>query len=60
MTAEELLKDFEDCYGPCGKMCLSCPEAHYLREIKEVIENLLNENTELRKRVAQADSMLFF
>ena len=60
MTAEELLKDFDDCYGPCGKLCLSCPEARYLKEIKEVIEGLLKENHELRMQAAQVNSVLYF
>ena len=51
MTAEELLKDIDNCYGPCGQLCLSCPEAHYLREIKEVIEGLMKERDNLRRAV---------
>lgn len=56
MTAEELLNEIDDCCGPCGQLCLSCPEARYLREIREVVENLLMENRALRQQVEQAKS----
>jgi hypothetical protein len=49
MTPEELLDDLETCRGPCGKLCLSCPEGWYLSEIRDVIVNLMKENEELRK-----------
>lgn len=48
MTPEELLKDLEECTGPCGRMCLSCPESRYVAEIHEVLEKLINENNRLR------------
>ena len=48
MTAEELLKDLETCTGPCGRMCLSCPESRYVAEIHEVLESLIKENEALR------------
>ena len=48
MTAEELLKDLETCTGPCGRMCLSCPESRYVAEIHEVLESLIKENETLR------------
>lgn len=48
MTAEELIEDINSCYGPCGKLCLSCPEAHYLREIKQVVEDLMLERDRYR------------
>lgn len=51
MTAEELLEDFETCTGPCGRMCLSCPESRYLAEIRDVIVGLLEENERLREKV---------
>lgn len=43
MTAEELIDDIDNCHGPCGNLCLSCPEAHYLQEIRQVIINLMRE-----------------
>lgn len=48
MTAEELLKQIDDCNGPCTKICVSCPEGKYLKEIRDVILNLLEENKELK------------
>ena len=51
MTAEELLKDLETCTGPCGEMCLSCPESRYVAEIHDVLVSLMNENKALRKRL---------
>lgn len=47
MSPEELLKDLEECTGPCGRMCLSCPESRYVAEIHEVLEKLINENKAL-------------
>lgn len=49
MTPEELLKDLETCTGPCGRMCLSCPESRYVAEIREVLIFLMSENDRLRK-----------
>lgn len=51
MTAEELLKDLETCTGPCGEMCLSCPESRYVAEIHDVLVSLMNENKTLRKNL---------
>ena len=48
MTAQELLDEIDDCYGPCCKICISCPEGHYLKEIREVVAELLRENKELK------------
>lgn len=48
MTPDELLKDLENCTGPCGRMCLSCPESRYIAEIHDVLIKLINENKKLR------------
>jgi len=48
MKPEDLLEDIETCRGPCGKLCLSCPEGWYLKEIREVLVNLMEENEKLR------------
>lgn len=48
MTPQELLEDLETCTGPCGRMCLSCPESRYIAEIRDVIIKLIDENTRLR------------
>ncbi len=53
MTPKELLEDLETCTGPCGRMCLSCPESRYVAEIHEVLENLINENEKLRRSLAE-------
>lgn len=49
MTAEELLKDLETCTGPCGRMCMFCPESRYVGEIHEVVKQLIDENKKLRE-----------
>jgi hypothetical protein len=49
MTAKELLKDLDTCTGPCGNLCLSCPESRYLPEIREVLVRLMEENEKLRR-----------
>ena len=59
MTAEELLKDIDECCGPCGEMCLSCPESRYLQEIKDVIEGLLEENRKLKLEISQKQTDSF-
>lgn len=48
MTPEELLNDLETCTGPCGRMCLSCPESRYIKEIRDVLVGLMEENKQLR------------
>lgn len=48
MTPYELLKDLETCTGPCGRMCMSCPEGRYIAEIHDVVEKLIHENERLR------------
>lgn len=53
MTAKELLDDLESCTGPCGRMCLSCPESRYVAEIHEVLLTLMNENDRLRRVLAE-------
>ena len=53
MTPKELLKDIEDCTGPCGNLCLSCPESRYLPEIHDVLKALMEENEKLRSALAE-------
>lgn len=52
MTPEELLEDIETCTGPCGRLCLSCPESRYLEEIHDVLKNLIEENNKFRRTLA--------
>lgn len=49
MTAEELLEDLKTCTGPCGRMCLNCPESRYVKEIYDVVAGLMDENQRLRE-----------
>ena len=67
MTAEELIHDIDTCHGPCGDLCLSCPEAHYLKDIREVVVGLMDENkklhqciTQLQKDLSMLDGLIFF
>lgn len=60
MTAEELLKEIDDCVGPCGRICISCPEGAFLKEIRDVIIALQKENHELRLQASQLNNIMFF
>ena len=53
MTPQELLDDLDTCTGPCGRMCLSCPESRYVAEIREVLVGLIQENEELHRLLMQ-------
>lgn len=50
--AFELLDELEECEGPCGKLCLHCPEAYALAHIKEVVNDLIAELEEANAGVA--------
>lgn len=41
--AVALLIELEECEGPCGKLCLHCPEAYALEHIKKVVHLLMME-----------------
>lgn len=60
MTAEELIADIDSCYGPCGKLCMSCPEAHYLKDIRDVVIALMKERDDLRRQVSSLENYIFF
>lgn len=54
-TPEEMLYDIDHCTGPCGQLCMSCPEAFALRDIRKIIADLLEENKKYKaifKRIA--------
>ena len=51
MTAEQLIEELDDCYGPCGRLCLSCPEARYLKEIRAVVVGLMDERDALKQQL---------
>lgn len=55
MTAEQLIEELDDCYGPCGRLCLSCPEARYLKEIRDVVVALMAERDKYKKMIEIAD-----
>lgn len=57
MTAEELIRQIDDCYGPCDLVCLSCPESRYLPDIREVVVNLMKERDDLKDRVAYLEKL---
>ena len=42
-TPEEVLQAIDECYGPCTKICISCPAGEFLREIRDVIIKLMEE-----------------
>lgn len=60
MTAEEAIHEIDACYGPCGEMCVHCRSAYHLKEYRDVIATLLDENKELRGRVAELSEMVRF
>lgn len=60
MTAEEAIHEIDICRGPCGEMCVSCRSAYHLKEYRDVIAQLLEENKELRRRVADLSEMVRF
>ncbi len=51
LTPEQLLEDIKNVEGPCLRMCAYCPEQAYLGEIKEVVEELLSENKQLKEEL---------
>ena len=60
MTAEDAIREIDSCYGPCGEMCVSCRSAYHLKEYRDVIAELLEENKQLRQRVADLSEMIHF
>ena len=53
MTPEELLRDIDECYGPCSELCISCPEGHYLKTIRDVLVDLIDERNKYRDLCAE-------
>ena len=60
LTAEEAIHEIDSCYGPCGEMCVNCRSAYHLKDYRDVIIELLNENKDLRKRVAELSEIVRF
>lgn len=50
--ALELLDELEKCEGPCGKLCLHCPEAYALAHIKKVVTDLIAELEDANAEIA--------
>ena len=46
---EQMIYDLENCTGPCGRLCINCPQGHYLDIIKETIQDLMDERDKYRK-----------
>lgn len=60
LTPEEAIHEIDNCYGPCGEMCASCRSAYHLKEYRDIIANLLEENKELKQRVSDLSEMIRF
>jgi len=51
MRATELLDEIDNCYGPCSRICVSCPLGEGLREIRDVVAELLADNRALSEEI---------
>lgn len=60
MTAEEAIHEINSCYGPCGEMCVNCRSAYHLKDYRDVIVELMEENQKLRDRVSELSEMVRF
>lgn len=60
MTPEEAIHEIDACRGPCGDLCASCRSAYHLKDYRDVIADLLAENKQLHKRVAELSEMVRF
>lgn len=52
-TPEQLVSDLENCTGPCGNLCLSCPESYELAEIHDIIQELIEERDRYKEMAKQ-------
>ena len=43
MTAEQLIEQIDECIGPCDRICISCPEGESLKEIRNIVADLIAE-----------------
>lgn len=55
MTAKELLDELDDTYGPCGRICISCPDAAILKDIRDVIRSLIEERDKYKAMIDVLD-----
>ena len=51
MRPMELLDKIDDCYGPCSRICVSCPLGESLRDIRDVIKLLVAERNALLEEI---------
>jgi hypothetical protein len=47
----ELLDKIDDCYGPCSRICVSCPLGESVREIRDVVKTLVAERCALLEEI---------
>jgi len=57
MRAMELLDKIDDCYGPCSRICVSCPLGESVREIRDVIKTLVAERCALLEEIERMRKM---
>lgn len=51
MRPMELLDKIDDCYGPCSRICVSCPLGESVREIRDVVTTLVAERCALLEEI---------
>jgi len=51
MRPMELLDKIDDCYGPCSRICVSCPLGESVREIRDVVKTLVAERCALLEEI---------
>lgn len=57
MRSMELLDKIDDCYGPCSRICVSCPLGDSVREIRDVIKTLISERCVLLEEIDRLRKM---
>ncbi len=57
MRPMELLDKIDDCYGPCSRICVSCPLGDSVREIRDVIKTLISERYALLEEIDRLRKM---
>lgn len=53
----ELLDKIDDCYGPCSRICVSCPLGESVREIRDVVKTLVAERCALLEEIDRLRKM---
>ena len=57
MRPMELLDKIDDCYGPCSRICVSCPLGDSVREIRDIIKTLISERCALLEEIDRLRKM---